>query len=146
MLKYGDNMMLKYKCQKCGREKESKCATGINCVCGARITKYLRTCPVCGDEKYISFNAKQCASCYGILKVRMHDTDGCDVPVELLRGKSERIQQLIKYNWWSANDFARAVAQCVTDAEAEQLYKDFLSGKGRAQYRANSYANNYGNV
>lgn len=142
--------MNQFKCSKCGnietRNNDTKVAKCSKCASLAGLK--LQTCPLCGEEKYFSWNAKSCRPCADAYK-RTTDGYGVGDPVEMVRlceGKSQYIQKLIKYNWWTANEFACNVAECDNDAKAEQLYRQFLRGWAKDNHYPNSFANNYGNV
>lgn len=139
--------MNQFKCSKCGhiinKDKDVNAATCPEC--GFVATLKLQLCPYCGEQKYFAWRAKGCRQCYA-KNIKSISAAYNEDPVELReirKGKSPVITKLINYNWWSANEFARAVAKCTTDAEAEQLHKDFLRGASRIQHRGNSWANNY---
>lgn len=139
--------MNKFKCSKCGKVIMSPNKTAVQCTCGYQAFKSLHVCESCGEETYFSAKAKVCSKCAEKQRIELmrvsvkkfkSPNDSYDVPKEILKNKSPRIQHIIKYNWWSNNEFCLKVAECKTDAEAEKLLLDLNRSYGKMQYVSNS--------
>lgn len=144
--------MNKFKCS-CGLIIESNKNTGVKCSCGKVACRKLIICPTCKEEKFLTNNSINCKECSIKVRVEKFKTnekrfkraeDSFDVPIEYLKGREKRIQQIVKYNWWSNNDFALKVSKCKTVEEAEKMLDElnryyvnahYISSKGYAIYR-----------
>ena len=138
--------MNKFKCS-CGNIIETEKQSGVKCRCGKVASKKLTICPICNKKKFITYNAKRCNECANQVRTesmknsekRFKSPDkSFDVPKELLKGKPTRIQQLIKYNWWSNNDFALKVSKCETVEEAEEMLDELNRFYVKAHYHGGS--------
>lgn len=113
--------------------------------CGKMAGKRKKLCADCNETYLCWGESKYCPKCAkkrrNYLKNRNINDDISGVPADVLKGKPERIQQIIKYNWWTNRDFCIEVGKCEKVEDAEKLLLDLNRYYGKMQYSSgdNSY-------